>query len=139
VPGKRQDQYGNDHSLYKRKQNSWTKTNIDTHIGIVKNSGRIVEIAATKVWRAEHNIDFPSIFLELVVINALKGHLQNDIDKNFLHVLDYIKNNIQTISIADPANTNNIISDDLSAHEKMSIAKQAYDSRQMKTWPQIIW
>jgi hypothetical protein len=79
VPGKRQDQYGNDHSLYKRKQNSWTKTNIDTHISIVKNSGRIIEIAATKIWCAEHNIDFPSIFLELVVINALKGHSKNDI------------------------------------------------------------
>jgi hypothetical protein len=53
--------------------------------------------------------------------------------------LDYIKNNIQTVSIVDPANTNNIISNDLSAHEKMSIAKQAHDSRQMKNWQQIIW
>ena len=43
VPAKRQGQYGNDHSLYKRKVDSWTKTNIDTHISRVRQSGSITD------------------------------------------------------------------------------------------------
>jgi tRNA nucleotidyltransferase (CCA-adding enzyme) len=33
VPARRQSHYGNDHSLYKSKTNSWTQTNVDTRKG----------------------------------------------------------------------------------------------------------
>lgn len=32
VPGKRQNGYGSDHSLYRRRADTWTKTNVVTHI-----------------------------------------------------------------------------------------------------------
>ncbi|MEM1393345.1 MAG: hypothetical protein AAGG00_08645 [Cyanobacteria bacterium P01_H01_bin.150] len=48
VPACRQSQYGNDHSLYKSKTNSWTQTNIDRHIYDVRNSNRLNEIKLTK-------------------------------------------------------------------------------------------
>src|SRR5438445_278154 len=35
VPGKRQNSYGDDHSLYRRKADTWTKTNVVTHINHV--------------------------------------------------------------------------------------------------------
>lgn len=44
VPGVRQDQYGNDHSLYRRKADTWTKTNVAKHISHVTNSSRTEEI-----------------------------------------------------------------------------------------------
>jgi tRNA nucleotidyltransferase (CCA-adding enzyme) len=32
VPARRQDGYGQDHSLFRRKADTWTKTNVATHI-----------------------------------------------------------------------------------------------------------
>ena len=139
VPGKRQSQYGCDHSLYKSKQDTWMKTNVDEHINIVKNSPRAPEIVAVKIWRQRHNLPFPSIFLELVIIEALKNKGTSDHDTNFLSLLDYLHGNIQTVRIIDPANTNNILSNDICASEKKAIADKARESRSKKSWNEILW
>jgi hypothetical protein len=73
----------NDHGLYKSKQDSWTKTNIDKHISMVKGSNRKIEIAAAKIWRERHGLDFPSIFLEIATLEALKNRGTTDYDANF--------------------------------------------------------
>jgi len=78
VPGRRQHQQGDDHSLYKYKQDSWTQTNITTHISTVRNSNRAVEIMATKIWRERHGLEFPSLFMELSVIEATKYRTHGD-------------------------------------------------------------
>ncbi len=64
VPGKKQSGASSDHSLYRRKANTWTQTNVATHISLVQNSGRLDEIRALKIWRQLHGLDFPSIYLE---------------------------------------------------------------------------
>ena len=43
VPAKRQDTYSDDHSLYRRKADTWTKTNVTKHINHVKQGARISE------------------------------------------------------------------------------------------------
>lgn len=45
---------------------------------------------------------------------------------------------IQTAAFIDPANTNNRISDDLTAGEKAALASAAYIARQAKHWSQIV-
>ncbi|MDR1247399.1 MAG: hypothetical protein LBK57_10310 [Clostridiales Family XIII bacterium] len=139
VPGKRQDRYSNDHGLYKSKQDSWTKTNIDKHISMVKGSNLIIEIAAAKIWRERHGLDFPSIFLELATLEALKNRGTTDHDANFLTLLEYFRDNIQTVRIVDPANTNNVISSDLSATAKQTISSQARKSRNEQYRKDILW
>ncbi|MEX5731347.1 hypothetical protein [Providencia hangzhouensis] len=138
VPAKRQDQYGNDHSLYLNKKGSWTKTNINKHIYEVKNSGRVNEIKLIKIWRNIYHLDFPSFYLEMLVIDALKNHRINDLPNNFISVLSYISNNIEVNSYIDPANTNNCISDQISMQTKKQIASQATDSLSKKIWEDII-
>lgn len=139
VPAKRQSQYGGDHSLYKRKSNTWTKTNIDTHISRVLHSGRRNEIIALKVWRENHKLEFPSILLETITIEALSGHSTTATADNILYMLRYIKENIRSLRVIDPANTNNIISNDLSTNEKQVLALQAEESLSEQYWRQIIW
>ena len=39
VPGKRQDNFGDDHSLYRRRADTWIKTNVQTHINHVIAAG----------------------------------------------------------------------------------------------------
>lgn len=139
VPAKRQGQYGNDHSLYRRKVDSWTKTNIDTHIHKVKNSGRITEIVALKIWRENHSLDFPSIYLECFAMEVLWGRNLYSYADNFRFLLENIRDNIDSKRIIDPANSNNILSDELSYNEKKKLAMQATSSLSEKYWESIIW
>ncbi|MDD3603510.1 MAG: hypothetical protein PHZ17_09400 [Sulfurovum sp.] len=139
VPGKRQSQHGNDHSLCRFKAASWTKTNIHTHINHIQNSNRIQEIKLTKIWRELHNLDFPSFYLEMVVIDALKYKSTNDLANNFMAVLNFLANDFTSKTYTDPANSNNTISDDLTLAEKKKIATQANSSKNEKNWGSIVW
>lgn len=128
-----------DHWLYVNKANrERTKTNVDTHIHYVRDSGRINEIILTKIWRKNHNLDFPSFYLELAVIEALK-YKRSGLADHFLAVLDYLSNEFVSARFVDPANTNNIISDDLTDNEKRVIALQAGQSRREQSWKRTAW
>lgn len=139
VPGRIQSGYQNYHSLYRSKANSWTQTNIKEHIQIVKNSGRLTEIMALKIWRKCHGLEFPSIYLELTVLEALKYKPKNVPAQNFLAILGYLGEQFVNKTVIDPANSNNIISDDLYKYEKEAIAKKAKESLNQSNWGGIIW
>ncbi|AKO53501.1 hypothetical protein ABA45_14655 [Marinobacter psychrophilus] len=138
VPGRRQNQYGNDHSLYVSKKNSWTKTNISTHIYQVSNSSRLNEIKLAKIWRNANNLDFPSFYLELIIMDALYNKTVGAIDTNFVAALSFIASNIESNSYFDPSNTNNCISDQISAVEKKRIATVAKNSASQKFWKYVV-
>jgi hypothetical protein len=139
IPGRRQSQYGNDHSLYLSKAKTWTQTNVAKHISHVQSSGRIDEIRVVKVWRQLHGLEFASFFLEMAVIDALAYARVGNLAANVLTVLDHIRDNIKTVRYVDPANTNNVVSDDCTAAEKTAIATQAANSRGQQTWEGIVW
>lgn len=139
TPGKKHSGNTNDHSLYKNKTGTWTLTNIQRHINIVSGSARINEIKLFKIWRENHQLEWPSIFLELFVIDALKGYRHGNISTNFFNVLSEISNNIENKYILDPSNTNNVISNDLDANAKRRLKYQAQSSLQSRSWGNIVW
>ena len=63
VPAKRQSSWGDDHSLYKQRADTWTKTNVAQHIALVSRSGRTEGIRIIKLWRKQKGIDFLSFFV----------------------------------------------------------------------------
>lgn len=138
VPAKRQSQYGNDHSIYRSKADTWTKTNIDTHISKVHNSGRINEIIALKIWRENYQLEWPSIYLETFVIDNLKGKSLSDLSGNIWFLFKVISEDFLYQTIVDPANTNNILSDELSDYEKKKVVAQAINSRKEQYWSNIL-
>lgn len=139
VPGKIQSGSQNYHSIYSSKKDTWMQTNVDLHITKVQNSNRVNEILLTKIWRHIHGLDFPSIYLELIVLDALYNKQVNDISNNFWAVLVYLRDKFVDNVVTDPANTNNKISDMLYKYEKEAIALQAKTSLEKKTWGEIIW
>lgn len=139
VPGKRQSQYGYDHSLYKNKANTWIKTNVKTHVSHVANSNRINEIKLTKIWRELNHLDFPSFYLELAVIDCLSGHSYSDLSGNFWHVLSFLQDDFVNKRYIDPANANNVVSDDLGSSEKQIIRRAAAAARMHRDWSQVVW
>ena len=139
VPGRVQAGYQNYHSLYKSKVNSWTQTNVTLQTQFVTNSGRTNEIRAIKIWRNLRNLDFPSFFLEMMVIQALHGRSTSTLADNVWEALKSISAYLTTVRIVDPSNTNNIISDDLTVAEKQFIAAQAIQTLRTPQWNQVIW
>jgi len=75
VPAKRQNMETMDHSLYRNKKDSWTKTDVLKHIMKVRAANAQSEIRIIKLWRRQKNLDFPSFYLELTAINALTTDL----------------------------------------------------------------
>ncbi len=139
TPGKKHSGNTNDHSIFRYKAQTWTQTNIQTHINLVTNSGRIDEIRLAKIWRNLHKLDFPSFYLELTVLDALSGKNRNQLATNFLTVLEYLRDNFVDAQVIDPANCNNVVSDDLYKTEKQTIANAASTSRNKQTWGEVIW
>ena len=139
VPGKNQVGNTNDHWLYSTKKDSIFKTNIHKHITLVTNSTRIKEIKITKIWSKLHNLEFPSIYIELIVLDALNGCDISKLDLNFQKVLKYLYENIENSRIVDPANTNNIISEYLTQQEKKIIAQKAKEGCDSQNWGGVVW
>lgn len=139
VPGKLQAGYQSYHSLYLRKRDSWTQTNVSLHVETVRSSGRLREIRAVKIWRMLHGLDFPSLYLELFVVQALSGRSQHALADNVLVALQKIGLSLSSTRVMDPANTNNVLSDDLTMPEKERIARLASQSASQQYWKEIIW
>ena len=140
VAGVQQNTLGTDHSIWKRKAQTWTKTNVDTHVRHVSGSGRTADIKAVKIWRKLRGLDFPSFYLELSVIEALKGKplLFGSPSDNFVTVMNYLNDEFIDKNITDPANTANVVSEELTRAEKQLIKNAAAQTLQ-GNWNQAIW
>jgi hypothetical protein len=140
VPAKRQNSVNTDHSLYRRRVQSWTKTNILTHISHIVGAGRQQETRVIKLWRNQKNIDFPSFYLELAVIRALSGWNagSTSLDSRVKAVFEYLRDSFPDARFVDPANTTNVVSDDLTAAERKAIATAAGAARAEPYWEGLV-
>lgn len=137
VPARQQNLLSQDHSLFRRRANTWTKTNVATHIAYVMYGGCVPEIRILKLWRNQKGLDFPSFYLELSTIAALKGS-GGTLSERVWKALTYLRDNLATARVVDPSNTNNIISDDLSIPERTAIVTAARAAMAAKNWSEIV-
>ncbi len=139
VPGVRQDQWGNDHSLYRRKADSWTKTNVAKHISHVKGSNRIDEIRILKLWRSQKRLDISSFCLELFTINALHGARVGALSDNVRTAFTFFNSpSFANAKAIDPSNSNNIVSDDLTVADRNAISVAAGNALIAPYWEHIV-
>jgi hypothetical protein len=104
---------------------STTQTNIQKHIDLVKgkNSERSI-IRLLKVWKTnKNNTRVKSFFVELITIKAFEKctNIPSGIWEQLEMVLAYIRDNVQTIRLEDPANSNNVVSDTMTDSEKENL------------------
>ena len=125
--------------LFNKRTGSTIHTDISKHIHLVGNSGRQQEICALKIWRERMSLDFPSLYLELTVLRALGSERFGQLADNVLAVFRHLSSRFEQAAIADPANSDNILSNDLSAADKNAIAKAARDALYDENWKKILW
>lgn len=144
TPARKQTGSIHDHWLYVSKSSTRKQTNIQKHIIDVSRSGRTNEIKLIKIWRELNKLDFPSIYLEYLLINNILLNKSSDISNlgnNVWHVFtelakDY--DNPLSARIVDPANSTNILSDLLSQTEKNKIISLAKIALSKSDWNQIV-
>ena len=137
VPAKRQNASSHDHSLYVRKAGTWQKTNVLRHIAAVRSANRLPEVRVLKLWRNQKRLDLPSFYLELVVARALTGR-PTILAENVSLVFDYLRDSFVAARFVDPANTNNVLSDELTFAEKQKISAAAKVARDTTYWKDIV-
>ena len=138
VPAKQQNTYSSDHSLYRRKADTWTKTNVAVHIATVIQGGRQLETRVLKLWRNQKSLDFPSFYLELATIEALRSTYGGTLGERVSLVLRYLRDTWPNSRFVDPANTNNVISDDLTTAEKRAVSSAADRAIAAPTWAEVV-
>lgn len=139
VPARKHAGLTTNHSLYKQRTKTWTQTNIDRHIRVVKQSGLQTEMRALKLWRRLHGLEFPSFLLELVAIEAMRRQRRRGIATNLLTIWGWMEATIQSALIRDPANSANIVSDDLSQSELDDIDNRARWTLRQPNWEDVLW
>lgn len=125
--------------LFNKRCGTAVHTDVAQHVHLVANSGRQQEICALKIWRERSGLDFPSLYLELTVLHALASERFGQLADNVLVALRYISNRFEQAVVRDPANSDNIVSNDLSGGEKKAIAKAARDALYDENWKKILW
>lgn len=91
-----------------------------------------------KLWRNQKGLDFPSFYLELAMLEALRWKPSGAISSNVWQAFIYLRDTFPTARIVDPANTNNAISDDLTAAERDQIKAAAALALLATNWNQIV-
>jgi hypothetical protein len=125
--------------LFNKRSGAAVHTDVAQHVHLIANSGRQQEICALKIWRERNALDFPSLYLELSVLQALEAERFGQLADNVLAVLRYLSNRFERSVVRDPANPKNIVSDDLCGDAKKEIAKAARNAMYDEDWKKIIW
>jgi hypothetical protein len=105
VPGRYIDDTKGDTFLYQVSgEKSRLKTNLDVHIEHVKNSEVIDAIRLFKLWRKRNGVQVKNFALELSVIELLKEKKDSPLADQLKHVWTEFRDNIDALTIKDPAN-----------------------------------
>ena len=138
VPGRElsQDQYDDDEyiNLYVYDQfgnisagSERLKTNPKAQISNIKDhtdkASLRHNIKLLKVWKVTNGKTVKSFFLELITIKAFdKKNISGDNWQQLKAVMEYIRDNVKTVSLPDPGNNNNDVADTLTDYEKSDLS-----------------
>lgn len=133
------DHEASGNALFNKRSGHTVQTDVARHVHLVANSGRQQEICAFKIWRERMSLDFPSLYLEFTVLRALGPERFGQLADNMLAVLRHLANRFEQAVIPDPANPDNLLSNDLSEAGKKAIASAARDALYDENWKKILW
>lgn len=105
------------------------QTNIDTHIAHVKGSGCQDIIKILKLWKVRNNVPIKTFVMEIATVKTLKdSKAKDDLSKSLQEMLTCLRDNMESMRLEDPANSNNIVSEAMSASDKSIVANKAAEA-----------
>jgi hypothetical protein len=137
IPARARSGAGN--VLFNKRTDHDVHTDVARHVQLVASSGRQQEICALKIWRERMALEFPSLYLEFTVLHALGGERFGRLADNVLALMRYLSGRFEQAVVRDPANPENILSNDLTAEQKKAIAGAARNALYDENWKKILW
>lgn len=130
VPGRFIDEKEQDTFLYVAKgKEERIKTNLDTHIKVITKSGCADIIKLGKLWKVRNKVNLRTFILELLVLKAMEdSKSKSDHKSSFVKLLEYLRDEISEVRLEDPANSNNVVSDNWTSAERSSLSAMASSS-----------
>lgn len=126
VPGRFTDDKKSDAFLYiSTGEKKRLKTNLDTHVKHVRDSGVVDAIRLMKLWKKRNGLMVRNFILELAVIKLLKEKKNNTLSTQLEHLWTEFRDNIQNLSVEDPANPSGNDLSDLINDVKPALAAAA--------------
>jgi hypothetical protein len=105
VPGRFTDQTKGDCFLYQESaEKCRLKTNLDTHIAHVRDSGVLDALRLLKLWKARKGLQVKQFVFELMVIKVLKDAKKKSVSDQLTLVWTQLRDLEQPVSVEDPAN-----------------------------------
>ncbi len=105
VPGRFVDDSKTDAYLHRTTgEKQRLKTNLQTHIDHVRDSGIVEAIRLLKLWRVRNGLRIKHFALELVAIELLASKNNEPLESQLEHAWTEMRDNIEGVTIADPAN-----------------------------------
>ncbi|MCF2140413.1 MAG: nucleotidyltransferase domain-containing protein [Candidatus Lokiarchaeota archaeon] len=117
VPAKRSSSNEDNAWIYRSKEDSPLKTNVKTHIKVIRDFRRRDLLKLMKLWKVRNNIDIPSFLIELISIEIIQDTYIS-IDEGLKKIFKFLETSIDTCRIEDPANSSNNIADVATSYEK---------------------
>lgn len=141
VPGRYTDEKKEDAYLYQNVEGKERlKTNLQTHIDHVKGSGNTDVISILKLLSHTYSLSVKTFVLELAVIEVLDDSKLTELTERVKAVLEKFRDDIDGVSVSDPANGNNDLSalwSDEVRKELARIAKQVLSIVSKSGWQEI--
>jgi hypothetical protein len=141
VPGRFTDEEKADAFLYiSNGEKKRLKTNLDVHVAHVKESGVTDAVRLTKLWKVRNQLSVRNFILELAVIELLDSKKSATLATQLQHVWTELRDNIDNISVEDPANpTGNDLTELFNAvkYELSSVAGRTLDLIESSGWEAV--
>ena len=138
LPAKRLSLISDIHEIYSTRRAAAITTNLHQHVLDSHDAGWHEEMRILKLWRDQNGLDFPSYYLELATRAALRRRLSGALADNVWAALGFFERLLVPRAMLDPANAANIVSDELTAPQKRTIALAAAAARSGRPWSEIV-
>ncbi|WP_055047459.1 hypothetical protein [Devosia sp. A16] len=138
LPAKRLSMISDIHEIYSARRGLAITTNLHQHVLDSHEAGWQEEVRVLKLWRDQNRLDFPSYYLELATRAALRRRPAGALADNVWAALGFFERLLVPRAMLDPANAANIVSDELTAAQKRSVALAAGAARSGRPWSEIV-
>jgi hypothetical protein len=139
IPGKESSTDNRYAYLYNNETRGRFQTSIEIQVNYVRNSKRQDTIRLMKLWKKRKNVPIKTFILEHMIIEGCKGVSRNTLEPQLNAAFKYLEENITTKKIMDPANSQNIISNDITPEEKNRIRRLATQALDADSWSQVFF
>ncbi len=142
VPGRALDETYSYADLYANDRDATRRTSLKTHIDLARSGDRDT-IRLLKLWRYRHGVPVGSFVLELAAAHALAGCPQGPpaatLEDKLERVLRFLADSFLHVRLVDPANPDNVVTDDLRESDKALVTSAAQTACRAPGWDWIVW